>query len=68
MTEEKDVGLKHRVRDYVGSKVDRVIEFMHKVEVHLDYTATRFDSRCEKSTNHETRLKILKDEINTHSG
>ena len=60
--------LKQWVRDYVDGKGDRPLEFMHKVEVHLDYTAERFDKQCEKLANHETRLKTLEDEINTHNG
>ena len=33
-------GLKTWVRECVDGKVDRVMEFMHKVEGHLNYTAT----------------------------
>ena len=67
-TGQTENGLKQWVRDYVDGKVDRVIEFMHKVEVHLDYTASRFDARCEKLTNHEIRIKGIEDEIDTHNG
>lgn len=47
MTEEKDVGLKQWVRE-IDKKVDNILEFMHKMAVHLDYTSKRIGTQCEK--------------------
>ena len=65
MTEEKDVGLKQWVRE-IDKKVDNILEFMHKMEVHLDYTAKRIDTQCEKLAIQDNRLKAVEDEIQKH--
>ena len=67
MTEEKDVGLKQWVRE-IDKKVDNILEFMHKMEVHLDYTAKRIDTQCEKLAIQDNRLKAVEDEIQKHKG
>ena len=67
MTEEKDVGLKQWVRE-IDKKVDNILEFMHKMEVHLDYTSKRIDTQCEKLANQDNRLKAVEDEIQKHKG
>ena len=63
----KDVGLKQWVRE-IDKKVDNILEFMHKMEVHLDYTSKRIDTQCEKLANQDNRLKAVEDEIQKHKG
>ena len=67
MTEEKDVGLKQWVLE-IDKKVDNILEFMHKMEVHLDYTSKRIDTQCGKLANQDNRLKAVEDEIQKHKG
>ena len=67
MTEAKDVGLKQWVLE-IDKKVDNILEFMHKMEVHLDYTSKRIDTQCEKLAIQDNRLKAVEDEIQKHKG
>ena len=50
------------------SKVDNILEFMHKMEVHLDYTSERIDSQLQKLANQDNRLKAVEEEIQKHKG
>ena len=67
MKEKKDHGLKQWVRE-IDRKVDNILEFKHKTEVHLDYTFKRIDAQSEKMTSQENRLKAVEDEIQKHKG
>lgn len=60
-------GLKDWVKD-IDKKVDDILEFMHKMEIHLDYTSKRIDVQCEKLNNQEVRLKSIEEEIHKHKG
>ena len=48
--------------------MDNILEFMHKMEVHLDYTCKRIDTQCEKLANRDNRLKAVEEEIQKHKG
>ena len=67
MKEKKDGGLKQWVRE-IDRKVNNILEFKHKTEVHLDYTSKRIDTQCEKLANQDNRLKAVEDEIQKHKG